>query len=107
MHIKRGGLRSDGPKVVCLCLHIKKGKDHFDTFNAHFIFAQFQPCYGDSQNRIRIKHIAFKGSTGTFTDFIQIYMNGKPIAAWNALKNELAQRVIDGQHAFKLLRQVK
>ena len=30
-----------GPNVFCLCLHIKKGKDHFDTFNAHFIFAQF------------------------------------------------------------------
>ena len=29
-----------GPNIVCLCLHIKKGKDHFDTFNAHFIFAQ-------------------------------------------------------------------
>ena len=30
-----------GPNVVCLCLHIKKGKDHFDTFNTHFIFAQY------------------------------------------------------------------
>ena len=29
-----------GPNVVCLCLHIKKGKDPFDTFNAHFIFVQ-------------------------------------------------------------------
>ena len=30
-----------GLNVVCMCLHIKKGKDHFDTFNANFIFAQF------------------------------------------------------------------
>ena len=30
-----------GLNVVCLCLHLKKGKDHFDTFNANFIFAQF------------------------------------------------------------------
>ena len=30
-----------GLNVVCLCLHLKKGKDHFDTFNAHFIFVQF------------------------------------------------------------------
>ena len=29
-------------KVFDLSLiHIQKGKDHFDTFNAHFIFAQF------------------------------------------------------------------
>ena len=27
-----------GPNVVCLCLHMKKGKDQFDTLNAHFIF---------------------------------------------------------------------
>ena len=30
-----------GSNVVCLCLHIKKGKDHFDMFNVHFIFAPF------------------------------------------------------------------
>ena len=24
------------PNVIFLYLHIKKGKDHFDTFNAHF-----------------------------------------------------------------------
>ena len=33
-------LSGGGQFVVCLCLHIKKGKDHFDTFNAQFIFAQ-------------------------------------------------------------------
>ena len=67
----------------------------------------FSHVTGDSLNRIRMKHIAFKGSTCTFTDFIQIYMNGEPNATWNALENELAQRVIDGQHAFKLLWRVE
>ena len=39
-------LRGGGGLAVC-CLPVltykkgKKGKDHFDTFNAHFIFAQF------------------------------------------------------------------
>ena len=39
MHIKREG--SGRSELVYLCLHIKKGKGHFDTFNAHFHFAQF------------------------------------------------------------------
>ena len=30
-----------GRSECCLPLHIKKGKDHFDTFNSHFVFAQF------------------------------------------------------------------
>ena len=30
-----------GPDMGCLCLHIKKGEDHFYTFNANFIFAKF------------------------------------------------------------------
>ena len=40
-NVHKTGRAPVGPNVVCLCLHIKKGKDHFDTFNAHFIFAQF------------------------------------------------------------------
>ena len=27
--------------MECLCLHIKKGEDHFYTLNAHFILAIF------------------------------------------------------------------
>ena len=40
-----------GPNVVSLCLHIKKGKVHFDTFNAHFIFAQFLIIFHKSKKR--------------------------------------------------------
>ena len=40
-NVHKKGRAPVGPNVVCLCLHIKKGKDHFDTFNVHFIFAQF------------------------------------------------------------------
>ena len=40
-----------GSNVVCLCLHIKKGKDHFATFNAHYIFAQY----------LKILHLSKKG----------------------------------------------
>ena len=41
-----------GPNVDCLCLHIKEEK-HFDTLNAHFIFAQF----------LAILHLRKKGVT--------------------------------------------
>ena len=30
-----------GPDMWCLCLHIKKGENHFYTLNAHFIIAKF------------------------------------------------------------------
>ena len=36
-----------------LCVHIKKGEDHFDTLNAYFIFAQF----------LVILHLSKKGVT--------------------------------------------
>lgn len=39
---------------------------------------------------IRLKHIALRASTGTFSDFIHIYINGEPTATWDALKNQLA-----------------
>ena len=35
-NVHKTGRARVGPYVVCLCLHIKRGK-----FNAHFIFAQF------------------------------------------------------------------
>ena len=41
MHIKRGGLRPVRTLFACAYVHIKKRKGHFDTLNAHFIFAQF------------------------------------------------------------------
>ena len=36
--------------------------------------------------RIKLKHTALRASTGTFSDFIQIYMYGEPNTTWDALK---------------------
>ena len=73
------------PNVVCLCLHIKKGKDHFDTFNAHFNFAQF----------LIILHLSKKGrcrfslQTDTHTMYKLLSSIGKYVdwACANALKH--------------------
>ena len=59
-----------------------------------------------SEKRIRFKYIAFKASTGTFSYIIQMYIR-EPNATWDELKNELALRDTDGQHAFMFLRRVK
>ena len=36
----------------CLCLHIKKGEDHFYTLNVHFIFARFWTVLHLSKARV-------------------------------------------------------
>ena len=62
MHIKRAGLWS----VRTL---LKKGKDHFGTFNAHFILAQF----------LIILHLSKKGRCRLLkqTDALKMYNIGE------------------------------
>lgn len=58
----------------------------------------------------KVTYLAFKTSTGTVSDFIQIYLNTGQRVEWDQLKAEPSKRFVkipDVQHAFMLLRQVK
>ena len=44
LHLSMNGVTQKirrGPDMECLCLHIKKGENHFYTLNCHLIFAKF------------------------------------------------------------------
>ena len=71
------------PNVVCLCLQIKKGKGHFDTFNAHFIFAQF----------LIILHLSKKGRRRFISKLMHLQCTIMSSIDWKVRRLGMRERV--------------